>query len=167
MIITTSEPALEVYDLNNGKLNLKFIVMKKQEKRNVGKKYDYSGGNPWGGFSLDKVRGIAYVTTGNAGRYFNGVNRPGKNEYANSIVAIDIKNKKKLWNFQEVRHDIWNLDIPAPPILGSITRNNKKVDIVIALTKLGNTIILDRLSGEPIYDFLLKKAPGSTIPEEN
>ena len=81
--------------------------MKKQKKRNGGKKYDYSGGKPWGGFSLDKVRGIAYVTTGNAGRYFNGVNRPGKNEYANSIVAIDIKNKKKLWNFQEVRHDIW------------------------------------------------------------
>ena len=51
---------------------------------NGGKRYDYSGGNPWGGFSLDKARGIAYVTTGNAGRYFNGVNRPGKNKYANA-----------------------------------------------------------------------------------
>ena len=166
IIITTSEPSLEVYDLQNGKLKWKFFLMKKQKKRNGGKRYDYSGGNPWGGFSLDKVRGIAYVTTGNAGRYFNGVNRPGKNEYANSIVAIDIKNKKKLWNFQEVRHDIWNLDIPAPPILGSITRNNKKVDVVIAVTKLGNTIILDRLTGKPIYDFHLKKAPRSTIPGE-
>ncbi len=166
IIITTSEPSLEVYDLQNGKLKWKFILMKKQKKRNGGKRYDYSGGNPWGGFSLDKVRGIAYVTTGNAGRYFNGVNRPGKNEYANSIVAIDIKNKRKLWNFQEVRHDIWNLDIPAPPILGVITRNNKKVDVVIAVTKLGNTIILDRLSGKPIYDFHLKKAPSSTIPGE-
>ena len=166
LVITTSEPSLEVYDLQNGKLKWKFILMKKQKKRNGGKRYDYSGGNPWGGFSLDKVRGIAYVTTGNAGRYFNGVNRPGKNEYANSIVAIDIKNKKRLWNFQEVRHDIWNLDIPAPPILGSITRNNKKVDVVIAVTKLGNTIILDRLTGKPIYDFHLKKAPSSNIPGE-
>ena len=166
LVITTSEPSLEVYDLQNGQLKWKFVLMKKQKKRNGGKRYDYSGGNPWGGFSLDKIRGIAYVTTGNAGRYFNGVNRPGKNEYANSIVAIDIKNKKKLWNFQEVRHDIWNLDIPAPPILGSITRNNKKVDVVIAVTKLGNTIILDRLTGKPIYDFHLKKAPSSTIPGE-
>ena len=166
LVITTSEPSLEVYDLQNGQLKWKFVLMKKQKKRNGGKRYDYSGGNPWGGFSLDKIRGIAYVTTGNAGRYFNGVNRPGKNEYANSIVAIDIKNKKKLWNFQEVRHDIWNLDIPAPPILGSITRNNKKVDVVIAVTKLGNTIILDRLTGKPIYDFHLKKAPISTIPGE-
>ena len=166
LVITTSEPSLEVYDLQNGQLKWKFVLMKKQKKRNGGKRYDYSGGNPWGGFSLDKIRGIAYVTTGNAGRYFNGVNRPGKNEYANSIVAIDIKNKKKLWNFQEVRHDIWNLDIPAPPILGSITRNNKKVDVVIAVTKLGNTIILDRLTGKPIYDFHLKKAPISNIPGE-
>ena len=166
LIITTSEPALEVYDLNNGKYKWKFILMKKQKKRSGGKRYDHSGGNPWGGFSLDEIRGIAYVTTGNAGRYFNGVNRPGKNEYANSIIAIDIKNKKKLWNFQEVRHDIWNLDIPAPPILGSIIRNDKKIDVVIAVTKLGNTIILDRLTGEPIYDFHLKKAPKSNIAGE-
>ena len=166
LIITTSKPSIEVYDLFSGKLKWKFILMKEQKNRNGGKRYDYSGGNPWGGFSLDEARGIAYVTTGNAGRYFNGVNRPGKNEYANSIIAIDINNRKKLWNFQEVRHDIWNLDIPAPPILGSITRKNKKVDVVIAVTKLGNTIILDRLSGEPIYDFHLKKAPKSNIPGE-
>ena len=99
LIITTSEPALEVYDLNNGKYKWKFILMKKQKKRSGGKRYDQSGGNPWGGFSLDEIRGIAYVTTGNAGRYFNGVNRPGKNEYANSIIAIDIENKKKIVEF--------------------------------------------------------------------
>ena len=166
LIITTSKPSLEVYDLDNGKLKWKFILMEKKMSRNGGKKYDYSGGNPWGGFSLDEVRGIAYLTTGNAGRYFNGVNRPGRNKYANSIIAFDIKNKKKLWDFQEVRHDIWNLDIPAPPILGSIIRNNKKIDVVIAVTKLGNTIVLDRLSGKPIYDIVLKKAPASKIPGE-
>ena len=44
--------------------------------------------NPWGGFSLDEQRGIAFITTGNAGKYFNGVNRPGVNKYANSIIAI-------------------------------------------------------------------------------
>ena len=65
-----------------------------------------------------------------------------------------------------MRHDIWNLDIPAPPILGSVTKNKKKVDVVIAVTKLGNTIVLDRISGKPIYDFHLKKAPSSKIPGE-
>ena len=166
LIITTSKPSVEVYDLNNGKLLWKFILMKDIKTRNGGKRYDSSGGNPWGGFSLDAKRGIAFITTGNAGFYFNGVNRPGKNNYANSIIALDIEGRKKLWDFQEVRHDIWNLDIPAPPILGSITRNNKKVDVVIAVTKLGNTIILDRVSGKPIFDFHLKKAPSSKLPGE-
>ena len=135
LIITTSEPSLNIYDLNNGKLLWKYILMEeKMKSRNGGKRYDYSGGNPWGGFSLDKKRGIAYITTGNAGRYFNGVNRPGRNKYANSIIAIDLINKVKVWDFQEVSHDIWNLDIPAPPILGSITKDGKKIDVVIAVT---------------------------------
>jgi len=167
LVITTSEPSLNIYNVHSGKLLWKYVLMESQLKnRNGGKRFDYSGGNPWGGFSLDKERGIAYVTTGNAGRYFNGVNRPGNNKYANSIIAIDIVNQKKIWDFQEVRHDIWNLDIPAPPILGSITRDNKKIDVVIALTKLGNTIVLDRISGKPIFDFHLKKAPKSLIPGE-
>ena len=139
---------------------------KKKKKRFGGKRYDYSGGNPWGGFPFDSKRGIAFVTTGNAGRYFNGVNRPGNNKFANSIIAIDIENKKKIWDFQEVRHDIWNLDIPAPPILGSITKNQKKIDVVIAVTKLGNTIILDRMSGKPLFEFHIKKSPKSEIPGE-
>jgi len=167
LIISTSEPSLNVYDINTGKFLWKFLLMKEQsEERNGGKRYDYSGGNPWGGFSLDEERGIAFLTTGNAGRYFNGVNRPGKNQYANSIVAIDILKKEKIWDFQEVRHDIWNLDIPAPPILGSITKKGKKIDVVIAVTKLGNTIVLDRVSGKPIFDFDLKKAPRSDLPGE-
>ena len=167
LIITTSEPSINIYNVNSGKFLWKYILTEKQlNKRNGGKRYDYSGGNPWGGFSLDTERGIAFVTTGNAGRYFNGVNRPGINKHANSVIAIDLKKRKKIWDFQEVRHDIWNLDIPAPPILGSITKDDKKIDIVILVTKLGNTIVLDRVSGKTIFDFHLKKAPRSSIPGE-
>ena len=110
------------------------------------KEFDYTGGNPWGGFSLDKKRGIAFISTGNAGSYFNGISRPGDNKNANSIIAIDINNKKKLWDFQEVRHDIWNLESPSTPILVRHMREiKKKIDVVIGLTKLGNTLVLDRI----------------------
>ena len=63
-----------------------------------------------------------YVSTGNAGRFYEGSSRPGNNKYSNSIVAIDIKNQKLLWEFQEIEHDIWNLDIASPPILTSIKK---------------------------------------------
>ena len=72
LIIATVEPALEVYNLLNGKLLWKYYLKEKKsnKKRYGGKRYDYSGGNPWGGISADIKRGIVYVTTGNAGFYF-------------------------------------------------------------------------------------------------
>ena len=36
----------------------------------------------------------------------------------------------------------------------------------MAVTKLGNTLILDRLTGKPIFDFKKIKAPLSKIPGE-
>ena len=38
--------------------------------------------------------------------------------------------------------------------------------MVIAVTKLGNTLILDRYTGEPIFDYIMKLAPRSKIPGE-
>ena len=167
LVIATVEPSLEIYNLNTGNLLWKYYLKKKSEKKRYGgKRFDYSGGNPWGGISADINRGIVFIATGNAGFYFNGVNRPGNNKYSNSIIAIDIFNKKKLWDFQEVKHDIWNFDIPAPPVLTSIDKNGTKIDVVVAVTKIGNTIILDRLTGKPIFDFRERKAPRSKIPGE-
>ena len=33
--------------------------------------------NPWGGISADVERKILYVSTGNAGRFYEGTTRPG------------------------------------------------------------------------------------------
>ncbi len=168
IIIGTFEPAIEVYDIEKGKLLWKFLLKNKNKEyfRYGGKRHDYSGGNPWGGISADLEREIVYVSTGNAGRFYEGTTRPGNNKYANSIVAIDIKNKKLLWEFQEIEHDIWNLDIASPPILTSIRRKNKLIDVVVAPTKFGNTLVLDRLTGESIYGYVNKKVPLSSIPGE-
>ena len=45
--------------------------------------------------------------------------------------------------------------------LTTIKKDNISIDVVIALTKLGNTIILDRVTGETIFDFVKKRAPTS------
>jgi quinoprotein glucose dehydrogenase len=168
IIIGTFEPAIEVYEKKEGKLLWKFLLKKKNEDyfRYGGKRYDYSGGNPWGGISADIERKILYVSTGNAGRFYEGTTRPGNNKYANSIVALDIKNQKLLWEFQEIEHDIWNLDIASPPILTSIKRKDKKIDVVVAPTKFGNTLVLDRLTGKSIYGYANKKVPLSSVPGE-
>jgi quinoprotein glucose dehydrogenase len=124
------------------------------------------GANCWGGMAMDEVRGIAFITTGSPKPNFIGVGHRGQNLFANCVIAIDARTGKRLWHFQEIRHDIWDLDIPAPPNLGTIFRDGKRVDVVTAVTKIGNTLLLDRVSGKPIYPFRLRRAPASTLRGE-
>ncbi len=159
IITVTFNKSIEAFDKKNGQSLWKFSFQDPNNNKKVyGKKYNNIGGNPWGGISLDVERGILFITTGNPYNYFDGTSRPGINRYSNSIIAFDINKKNILWDFQEVFHDIWNLDIPAPPILTSITLdNNKKIDVVVAVTKLGNTLIFDRVTGENLFDINYKK----------
>ena len=166
IIIATWDHAIEAYDLITGKNKWKIKYKKKINKRNGGVKYNNKGANPWSGISLDNKRGLLFVTTGNPHAYFDGTRRPGPNKFSNSIIAIDLNNKKILWDFQETSHDIWNHDISGIPILTKIKKNNDFIDVVVTPTKLSNTIILDRLTGLPIFDFRLRRAPTSKIPGE-
>ncbi|MEW6305935.1 MAG: PQQ-binding-like beta-propeller repeat protein [Verrucomicrobiota bacterium] len=122
--------------------------------------------NCWGGMALDTARGIAYITTGSPKPNFLGMLHRGDNLFANCVVALDARTGRRLWHFQEIRHDIWDLDIPAPPVLTTITRDGKKVDVVAAVSKIGNTLLLDRVTGKPIFPFRLRRAPVSTVPGE-
>ncbi len=124
------------------------------------------GANAWAGMALDDIRGIAYVTTGGPKPNFNGVRHLGQNLFCNCLIAIDARTGKRLWHFQEIRHDLWDLDISAPPNLATITREGRRVDVVAATTKIGNTLLVDRVTGQPIFPFRLRRAPTSTLPGE-
>tara|TARA_B100002003_G_scaffold243535_1_gene268147 strand:- start:597 stop:2624 length:2028 start_codon:yes stop_codon:yes gene_type:complete len=164
LVVGTTRPAIEVYDIESGKLHWKYYLRKIDKA--VFNSRDFKSGNPWGGISSDSKNGIVFLTTGNPLPYLVGVKRPGKNLFANSLIAFDVRNKKLLWYFQETCHDLWNFDIAAPPILTTINKHGIRINVAIAVTKLGNTIILDRLSGEPIFDYEKKLAPVSKFPGE-
>ena len=166
IIIVSWDRAVEVYDLLSGKTKWKLKYKKDINKRVGGVKFNNAGANSWGGISADTKRGILYFTTGNPHHYLDGTQRPGKNQYSNSVIAVDLKERSVKWSFQETSHDIWNSDLPAPPILTSIKRNKEKIDVVIVPTKRSNTLILDRLTGAPIYDFRYRKAPASKLSGE-
>lgn len=124
------------------------------------------GANCWGGMALDEQRGIAYVSTGSPKPNFVGTRHHGDNLFSDCLIAIDALTGRRLWHFQEIRHDIWDTDIPAPPNLVSIERDGKRVDVVAQVTKLGNTLLLDRVTGQPIFPFRLRRAPVSKLPGE-
>ena len=124
------------------------------------------GANCWGGMALDASRGIVYVTTGSPKPNFHGNDHVGDNLFANCVIAIDARSGKRVWHFQEIRHDIWDLDLPAPPVLVTVTREGKRVDAVAAVTKIGNTLLLDRVTGKPLFPFRMRRAPASNLPGE-
>ena len=124
------------------------------------------GANSWGGMALDEARGIAYVSTGSPHPNFLGMNHPGDDLYADSVVALRADTGEYLWHFQEVRHDVWDWDIPAPPNLVTVTREGRRFDAVAQVTKIGNTLLLDRLTGKPLFPVRLRRAPASELPGE-
>jgi len=126
---------------------------------------DY-GANCWSGMAMDDVRGIAYISTGSSKPNFIGVTHLGDNLFANCLIALDARTGKRLWHFQEIPHDIWDQDIPSPPNLATITRDGKRVDVVAVTTKIGETILLDRVTGKPIFPYRMRRAPTSDLPGE-
>lgn len=69
--------------------------------------YQYVGGaNVWGGFSLDRERGIVFAGTGSATPDFYGARRGGDNLFANCVLALDARTGTLLWHYQTVRHDL-------------------------------------------------------------
>ncbi|MFT4033576.1 MAG: PQQ-binding-like beta-propeller repeat protein [Siphonobacter sp.] len=130
------------------------------------KNTDVGAANNWSGMAVDRKRGILYVPTGSASPDFYGANRKGKNLFANSLLALDVRTGKRLWHYQIVHHDIWDKDLPAPPNLMTIRHNGKAIDVVAQVTKTGYVYVFDRVTGKPVFPIKEVAMPKSTLPEE-
>jgi hypothetical protein len=109
-----------------------------------------------GGMALDHERGTAYVSTGSPHPNLAGFNHPGDDLYSDCVILIDALTAKVIWYFQAIRHDIWELDIPAPPNLVTVTPAGRKYDAVAQVTKLDNTLLLDRSDEKSLFSFRLR-----------
>ena len=107
----------------------------------------------WGGGVLDLKYNQLVFSTANAKPSWTSDNRPGPNLLYNSVVSVDLSTGKYKWHFQEIEHDLWNLDLAAPPILLDID----KVDYVAQATKTGQLILLNRKDGKPTESIIEKK----------
>jgi quinoprotein glucose dehydrogenase len=110
------------------------------------------GANVWSGFSLDEKRGILFAPTGSASYDFYGGNRKGANLYANCLLAIDAETGKLIWHYQVLHHDLWDKDLPAPPVLVTLKQGRKLVDAIVQTTKNGQVFIFERETGKPLFD---------------
>jgi len=122
-----------------------------------------SGGtNNWGGMSLDETKGIVYVSLGSPSFDYYGADRVGDNLFGNSIVALNANTGQRIWHYQTVHHDIWDMDLPVNANL--IQWRGKPA--VAQITKQGYVFVLDRETGQPLLPVEERPFPASTIPGE-
>ena len=122
--------------------------------------------NNWAGMTVDTQRGIVYVPTGSAAFDFYGADRVGDDLFANCLIALNAATGERLWHFQGVKHDLWDRDFPAPPVLLTVERDGKKVDAVAQTTKQGFVFLFDRTNGKPLFPIERREYPASDVPGE-
>ncbi|MGJ9457765.1 PQQ-binding-like beta-propeller repeat protein [Oceanobacillus sp. CF4.6] len=110
-----------------------------------------SGGAPvWQTPAVDPELGLMYFSTGNTAPDLDGSIREGDNLYSDSIIALDPETGEYKWHYQQVHHDIWDLDSPNPIILFDVEMDGEMKNGLGQAGKTGWIYFLDRTNGEPL-----------------
>lgn len=116
-----------------------------------------SGGGLWYPPSVDVETGVLYMGIGNAGPFIyneNNVNaesRPGANNYANCLVALDPTQGKVLWYINVKPHDLYDHDNQQTPVLATVAIGGVDAEVVYTSGKHGYVVAAHRSSGQEIW----------------
>jgi quinoprotein glucose dehydrogenase len=122
--------------------------------------------NVWGGLSVDEQFELVFFATGQPEHDFYRPFNNGAHLFANSVVAVNANTGKRVWHFQELHHELWDLDLPCPPALVTLELNGQKVPALVQLSKTGNTYVFNRLTGELFSRIEERPAPPSKLVGE-
>ena len=127
----------------------------------------FGGVHNWSESTVDEKLGLVFIPTGTARYDFYGGNRPGDNLFGNSVVALNAETGERVWHFQTIHHDLWDLDLPQAPKMMTIRKDGEDVPILIQAVKHGYVFVFDRRTGEPIWPIEERPVPASDVPGEH
>jgi len=133
------------------------IVKEKADSAKYADAWMHGGGSMWMTPAYDAETKTLFVSIGNPSPDLDGAIRPGDNLWTESIVAIDATTGKFKWGYQEVPHDVWDLDATSPPVIATV--GGKKV--VVEAGKTGWVYVLDAATGK------LVRRSEAFVPQEN
>jgi glucose dehydrogenase len=125
----------------------------------AGNSFQSGGAAVWVPPAIDPDLGLVYLSVGNAAPDIRGEERAGDNLFAASIVAIKLSDGNPAWHFQEVHHDIWDYDSAQPAVLFPLEKGGTQFKALGHCSKNGQYYILDRSTGEPLYQVTEKPVP--------
>ena len=126
----------------------------------AGDSWKTGGGTVWNTPAIDPARGLVIFAVGNPNPDLNGDSRKGDNLYTDAIVALHVKTGELAWYYQEVKHDLWDLDAVSNVVLfDAKDADGKTVPAAGEAGKVGYFFIVNRATGK----LILKAGPFVTI----
>jgi quinoprotein glucose dehydrogenase len=123
--------------------------------------YTPNSPNAWTVLSADEKLGMVYLPMGVETPDIWGGNRtPTMERYSSSLVALDISTGKRVWSYQTVHHDLWDMDLPSQSSLVDLHTDHGTIPAIYAPAKTGNIFVLDRRNGT-----LVVPAPETPVPQ--
>jgi PQQ-dependent dehydrogenase (methanol/ethanol family) len=120
------------------------------------------GGATWMTPAIDPAMDAIFITTGNPSPDLFGDVRPGDDVCTDCLVALNATTGKEIWHYQEVPHDVWDLDAVSPVVLfDTVDASGKTVEAAGEAGKTGWFYVLDRHTGK-----LIRKSK-AFVPQEN
>ncbi|WP_158813153.1 glucose/quinate/shikimate family membrane-bound PQQ-dependent dehydrogenase [Methylocapsa sp. S129] len=130
--------------------------------------YTNNSANSWMAASFDPKLGLVYLPMGVQTPDIWGGNRNADAErYSSALVALDINTGKRVWSYQTVHHDLWDMDLPSQPTLVDLPTADGIVPAVMQPAKSGNLFVLDRRTGKPIVPAPERPVPQGAAPGDH
>ena len=138
------------FDATTGKQVWKFYTVPAAGQGWMPAVGDHGGGDVWMPSTIDPATGLLYFGTGNPSPDFNNTQRPGCNQWANAVVALNAKTGKLVWAHTEYCNDVWDYDSHQQPILFNATINGQMVRVLGHGNKAGQYFFYNAKTGAVI-----------------
>jgi quinoprotein glucose dehydrogenase len=156
----SADGVIRALDARTGALLWRLVTIPEHLRDTTG------GADVWPPYTVDTERNMVFMPTGSPSVDVYGVQRVDPIPYANALLAIDGATGEVIWHYQIVRHDLFDYDLPAQPMLVDLNRDGESVPAVIQITKMGTVFVFHRETGEPLFPIEERSVPASDIPGE-
>jgi quinoprotein glucose dehydrogenase len=151
------------FDIYSGRLIWAFDAGNPDPNEMPSADHHFTAGSPnsWSISAVDEALGLVFVPLGSSSPDIWGGNRaPDYERYDSALVALEIMTGKLRWFFQNVHHDLWDMDLPSQPSLVDLRVGGATTPAIYLPAKTGDIFVLDRRDGH-----LLVPAPERPVPQ--
>ncbi len=153
---------IQGFDVQSGALRWAWDMMRPDLPGAPAAGETYTRGTPnmWTMATADEQLGYVYLPMGNsAADYWSSSRRHPEDRYATSLVALDARSGRPVWNFQTTHIDVWDYDLGSQATLIDYPTDAGPAPALVLPSKQGDIYILDRRTGRPLTGVEERRVP--------